>query len=258
LLKSVEKKRARAVQGPRRHPGYRAADRRRAAIIEALRRSMLDQGFSSTSLTDLAKRAGMSVSHFLYYFPDKETVLAELAKSITDETLAYIGGLTQKPPQNQCRELVNFFFGGPSVPLTYRSLVLQTMGVATHDRQLLARQKQQASRFRVYLRQLFRKSPGIPAMKVDDAAAIAAAIWMGLHVNSYFDPGLTMPRAARLMLTAMSWLGNFEDGAVASIANGEARTATRARRTKKPVRTRQTPVSYDGKSAAAFANRRSG
>ena len=41
---------------------------------------MLDKGFSGTSLTDLAKRAGMSVSHFLYYFPDKETVLAELAR----------------------------------------------------------------------------------------------------------------------------------------------------------------------------------
>jgi len=212
LLKSVEKKRPHPGHPARqRHPGYRAADRRRAAIIDALRRSMLDKGFSGTSLTDLAKRAGMSVSHFLYYFPDKETVLAELAKSITDETLDYIGGLTQKPPRKQCEELVNFFFGGRRVPLSYRSLVLQTMGVATHDRQLLARQKQQAARFRVYLRQLFRKSPGIRGMKVDDAAALAGAIWMGLHVNCYFDPDLTVPRAARLMLTGLSWLGGFDN-----------------------------------------------
>jgi AcrR family transcriptional regulator len=258
LLKSAEKKRPRGGAQPRRHPGYRAADRRRAAIIDALRRSMLDKGFSGTSLTDLAKRASMSVSHFLYYFPDKETVLAELAKSITDETLAYIGGLTQKSPENQCAELVNFFFGGPSVPPSYRNLVLQVMGVATHDRQLLARQKQQASRFRGYLRQLFRKSPGIPGMKVDDAAALAAAIWMGLHVNSYFDPALTMPRAARLMLTAMSWLGGFEGAAAAPTVTPVAKTAARTRGTKKTLRRRQIPVSYDGKSAGDFANSRSG
>src|SRR5579875_1281361 len=122
----------------RRHPGYRAADRRRAAIIEALRRSMLDKGFAGTSLTDLARRAGMSVSHFLYYFPDKETVLAQLAKTITDETLAFMGELTARPAQEQCRNLVGYFFGG-GVPPGYRSLILQTMGVATHDRQLLAR-----------------------------------------------------------------------------------------------------------------------
>jgi AcrR family transcriptional regulator len=198
----------------RRHPGYRAADRRRAAIIDALRHSMLDKGFSGTSLTQLAKRAGMSVSHFLYYFPDKETVLAELAKSVTDETIAYIGGLTGRPPLDQCQELVNFFFGGRGVPMSYRSLVLQTMGVATHESQLLARQRQQAARFRVYLKQLFRKSSRAAGMKVDDAAALAGAVWMGLYVNSYFDPGLTLPRAGRLMLSAMSWLGGFESASI--------------------------------------------
>ncbi len=210
-----------------RPPGFRAAERRRAAIIDALRRSMLDKGFAGTSLTELAKRAGMSVSHFLYYFPDKETVLAELAKSFTDETLEFIGALTPRAPQDQCRELVNFFFGGRAVPPTYRNLVLQTMGVATHDPKLLARQRQQASRFRAYLRQLFRKSTGVPGMKVDDAAAIAGAVWMGLYVNSYFDPALTMPRAARLMLATMSWLGGFE--AKTAGANGIRRGAPRRR-----------------------------
>jgi AcrR family transcriptional regulator len=231
-----------------RHPGYRAADRRRAAIIDALRRCMLDQGFSGTSLTDLAQRAGMSVSHFLYYFPDKETVLAELAKSITDETLDYVAGLTPKPPLDQCAELVNYFFGGRSVPPTYRSLVLQLMGVATHDRQLLARQRQQARGFKAFLKQVFRKSPGARVLKPDDAAMLAGAIWMGLFVDSYFDPALTMARAARLMLTAMSWLGGFEDEALVA-ANHRGGNVVRARRAKPPQRRRRARLSaYDGKS----------
>jgi AcrR family transcriptional regulator len=213
LLKSAAKK---SLRTPLRHPGYRAADQRRAAIIDALRRSMLDRGFAGTSLTDLARRAGMSVSHFLYYFPDKETVLAELAKSITDETLHYVGTLTQKTPPDQCHELVSYFFSGRSVPPSYRSLVLQLMGVATHDRQLLARQRHQARGFKAFLKQLFRKSPGARVMRPDDAATLAGAVWMGLFVDSYFDPALTMARAARLMLTAMSWLGGFDSAASAA------------------------------------------
>lgn len=248
MLKSVEKKRRRGPQ-PRRHPGYRAADRRRAAIIDALRRSMLDQGFSGTSLTDLAKRAGMSVSHFLYYFPDKETVLSELAKSITDQTLDYVGGLVDQPAELQCRELVDYFFGGRSVPLSYRSLILQLMGVATHDRQLLARQRQQARGFKAFLKQVFRKSPGGAMMTADDAATLAGAIWMGLYVDSYFDPALTMPRAARLMVAAMSWLGGFESAAAAT-DNGDATTATRPRKKRKPVRRRLIPAPQEGKQAA--------
>jgi AcrR family transcriptional regulator len=228
LLKSAEKKKT------RRHPGYRAAGQRRAAIIDALRRSMLNKGFAGTSLTELAKGAGMSVSHFLYYFPDKETVLAELAKSITDQTLEFMGGLTPKPAQSQCRELVDFFF--ETVPSSYRNLVLQTMGVATHDRELLARQRHQASRFRTYLRQIFRKSSGRVGIKIDDAAALAAAVWMGLYVNSYFDPALTMPRAARLMLTAMSWLGGFEE--MTPAVNGIGKTRTRRRQAARKLKPR--------------------
>ncbi len=226
MLKSTENNSRRS----RRHPGYRAADRRRAAIIDALRRSMLDRGFSGTSLTELARRAGMSVSHFLYYFPDKEAVLAELTESITNQTLAFIGGLAEQPPERQCRELVNFFFGGRAVPLSYRSLVLQFMGVATHDRQLLARQKRQAAGFRAFLRQLFRKSPGGPGIKVEDAVAIAAAVWIGLYVNSYSDPALTMPRAARLMLTTLSWLGGLGDSVARNGHAGRhgAKSAARA------------------------------
>jgi AcrR family transcriptional regulator len=256
LLKSSEKKSTRRVRRNPRHPGYRAADQRRAAIIDALRRSMLDKGFSGTSLTHLAKLAGMSVSHFLYYFPDKETVLAELAKSFTDQTLDYIGGLAPKPAAVQTRELVDYIFGGRSVPLAYRSLILQLMAVATHDRKLLARQRQQAQGFQAFLRQLFRKSPGGP-LKPEDAAALAGAIWMGLYVDSYFDPALTMPRAARLMQSAIAWLGGFDQADLTSNNHRGKKARGKVRKLKKPVPARMLAV-HDGKERNQPQGRRLG
>jgi AcrR family transcriptional regulator len=194
-----------------RHPAYRSVDRRRAAIAEALLQSMSEKGFSATSLTELARRAGMSPSHLLYYYPDKEAVLVQLAKSINDGTLGFMAGLVDKPPQVQCHQLVGYFFGRRNVPAAFRGVLLQLMGVATHDPELLGRMRQQAGRFKAFLKQIYRKSSATATMPVDDAATVAAAIWMGLLVNSLFDPTLTMARAGRLMLNVMSFLGGFDN-----------------------------------------------
>src|ERR1700730_2475734 len=55
---------------------------RRAAIIESMLRYLLRKKVSSGSLNDLAKAAGMSVSHMLYYFRNKEAVQQQLVFAI--------------------------------------------------------------------------------------------------------------------------------------------------------------------------------
>ena len=170
---------------------------------------MSEKGFAATSLTEIAKRAGMSPSHLLYYYPDKESVLGELAKVINDRTLDYMAGLVNKQPEEQCRELVGFYFDRRNVPSSFLSVLVELMGVATHDAELLGRMREQARKFKAFLKQTFRKSA---AMSPDDAATVAAAVWMGLLVNSLFDPSLTMSRGGRLMLGVLGLLGGFEEG----------------------------------------------
>lgn len=199
--------------GRGRHPAFRSVDRRRAAIMEALLQAMSEKGFSHTSLTDLARRAGMSPGHLLYYFRDKDAVLTELSKQINDQTLDFMGELADKPPHDQFRDLVGFFFNRRNVPPSFRSVLLQLLGVATHDPELLDRMKRQARRFKTFLKQAYSKSHRPKAMTVDDAATAAAAIWMGLLINSLFDPTLTTPRAGRLMLKLLLLLGGFEGDA---------------------------------------------
>src|SRR5260370_19758760 len=113
------------------------------------------------------------------------------------------------------------------------------MAVASHDRKLLASQRQQDQGFQAFLRQLFRKSPGGP-LKPEDAAALAGAIWMGLYVDSYFDPALTMPRASRLMLAAISWLGGFERTDLTSNNHRGDKAHDQVRKPQKPGPTRAT------------------
>lgn len=206
----MRKNRSEANAKSKRHPAFRSVDRRLAAIGEALLQSMSEKGFAATTLTDVAKRAGMSPSHLLYYYPDKESVLVDLTKSVNDGTLNFMAGLESKPPEVQCRELVEYFFDGRNVPPNHRAVMLELMAVGIHDPELLRRMREQTARFTTFLRQIYRKASATAVMPAEDAATLAAAVWMGLHVNSLVDDTLSMERAGRLMLTALALLGGFE------------------------------------------------
>jgi len=83
----------------RRSPNGSAA-RARVAIVDALKRCMVAQGYADTSLSDLARTAGISVSHFLYYYPSKDAVLIDLLFGVcwTRPALRSMPTLTSRPP----------------------------------------------------------------------------------------------------------------------------------------------------------------
>src|SRR5437870_1956408 len=86
---------------------------RRPEIVAALYSTMLRKGFSHTSLTDLAKSAGMSLSHLLYYFSSKEQVLAALALTAMEHQWESMDVHLNDPSEDRLRALADYNFGGP-------------------------------------------------------------------------------------------------------------------------------------------------
>jgi len=194
-----------------RHSDRTSAPERRTAIAGALQREMLKNGFSNTSLSDLARAAGMTVSHLLYYFPSKEAVLEHLNDAITNHITNDLIASRQKPSAQQINNLVDHYIGGRAVPTAYRKLVLQQMAAATDDAALRNRKKQQAKRVLSYLENLFRVSPRLPGLSAQDAAVLAVSLWMGLTVNSLFLDQLSSSRARELLRSVMLVLAGIED-----------------------------------------------
>ena len=194
-----------------RHSDRTSAPERRTAIAGALQREMLKNGFSNTSLSDLARAAGMTVSHLLYYFPSKEAVLEHLNDAITNHIANDLIASRQKPSAQQINNLVDHYIGGRAVPTAYRKLVLQQMAAATDDAALRNRKKQQAKRVLSYLENLFRVSPRLPGLSAQDAAVLAVSLWMGLTVNSLFLDQLSSSRARELLRSVMLVLAGIED-----------------------------------------------
>ena len=66
-------------------PRTQSRDSRRAQVIEATIQSLSDRGFSRTTVTDVAARAGISHGLVLFHFQSKENLLAETLDFIAEE-----------------------------------------------------------------------------------------------------------------------------------------------------------------------------
>ena len=63
------------------------ADRCRT-ILEAAKGQFIQQGFARTRMEDIAKAAGLSRPLLYRHFKNKEAVLIELARRVTEQSLA--------------------------------------------------------------------------------------------------------------------------------------------------------------------------
>ena len=122
-------------------------------------RFLLRKNVTNGSLNDLAKAAGMSVSHLLYYFPNKEAIQQQLAATIIQQMNSEMNACRFAPPEKRIQLLADYNFGGRSIPPAYRSMVLEQMALTTHNTKSRAQSKKTASGMQAYLRDLFRGAP---------------------------------------------------------------------------------------------------
>src|ERR1700722_13253130 len=83
---------------------------RRADIVDALRRRIIEKGYAQTSLADIATAAGISPSHLLYYFPNKEAVLEELCDQVLDRLYQTVNATRNESAEERIHLLVSNVF----------------------------------------------------------------------------------------------------------------------------------------------------
>lgn len=182
---------ARAVPGSR-------GDRRRAKILTALHDCMISKGYAKTTLRDIAREAGMSASHLLYYFPGKDAILEHYFQSVAKLLLKRIEGFRAHPPREQVTLLADLFFAGKGLTRSEIGFMLECFGVAVHDHTLRDMKTSLDRKCRSYLKDLFESFGGDRPRSPDDAAEIAYAVLIGLRTTAYFDRQLELPTARRL------------------------------------------------------------
>jgi AcrR family transcriptional regulator len=171
---------------------------RREKIVAALRQGMLVKGYAETSLTDLAKRAGMSVSHLLYYYPSKDAVLVEFCEHFVKRAYADVAKDKDKAPAERIRILAGNLFVRGAIARSEFSMLRELNALSAHRLEIRKWLRRYDEWIIAYLTDLFERVPRQPGLSASDAAEIAAALWMGLVNNTEYDATLSDSRAERL------------------------------------------------------------
>jgi len=87
-----------------RPPRTQSRDARRLQVIEATIQSLAERGFSRTTVTDVAARAGISHGLVLFHFQSKENLLAETLDFLAEEYKAnWQAALAEAGPSPEAR-----------------------------------------------------------------------------------------------------------------------------------------------------------
>jgi AcrR family transcriptional regulator len=194
----VTDERANAAAGaaPARPAGAaRRGDQRRREIFRALHDCVIAQGYAKTTLADVARAAGISPSHLLYYYPGKDAILEKYFADVSQRIVERMRGFESEGPERRIFLLAELFFGGRKVTKSEIGFMLECFGAAVHDRRL-NREKARLDRFcKNYLQRLFEQLP-CGAARAKACAEVSYALLVGLRTAAFFDERLS-PEQAR-------------------------------------------------------------
>ena len=185
-------------------------ERRRARILNALHDCIINQGYSKTTLKDVANAADMTASHLLYYFPGKDAILEHYFDNVANLLLDRIKGFGAEPAERQIDLLTELFFAGKGLTRSEIGFMLECFGVAVHDRKLRQMKTRLDRECKAYLTGLFESLSGESGPRVEDAAELAYATLIGLRTAAYFDRKLELPQAGRLFHDSIIGLAQNE------------------------------------------------
>lgn len=173
------------------------AERRRRKIFRSLHDCIIESGYSNTTLADIAKKAGMSPSHLLYYFHGKEAILEEYFAAVAAWFLKRVAEIAGKGPEQQVEALTELWFGEGEDAYDDIGFMLECFGEAVHDGEMRLTKSDFDRACKRYLMSLFPDDGRAGAMSARDAAEVSYALLIGLRNSVYFDRSISVAEAAR-------------------------------------------------------------
>lgn len=190
-----------AKAGYSQEPTNARSDKRRDRILRALHDCVIEKGYAKTTLADVARVAGMSSSHLLYYFRGKDAILEYYFEEMAGRLLDRIDGFRTEGTEPQIEQLAELFFAGKAMSTSEIGFMLECFGAAVHDEKLHLEKSKLDRAFKKYLEELFQQSAG--ATEARNTAEIAYSMLIGLLTVAFFDDRLDLSDARRLFRAEM-------------------------------------------------------
>lgn len=178
-------------------------DKRRRRIYRSLHDCIIQQGYVKTTLADIAKGAGMSASHLLYYFKGKEAILEQYFDNIAVQFADKLDSFAEETFEQRIDLLAEFWFQGEATTMSEIGFMFECFGAAVNDPVLRGTKAGFDAHCKRFLAELFNESPAVFLGSAKDSAEIAYSLMMGLRSSVYFDDDIVLDDAYRLFRTSL-------------------------------------------------------
>jgi AcrR family transcriptional regulator len=179
---------------------------RRQQILQALARCISGQGYSKTSLTDIAVAAKMSPSHIRYYFVGKEAMLKAYLEQTCEGILQEIRAIGTSDADAWLEAFTRFFVGNPRISPVRLKVMVEIFGISTHDPELSRIKSAYDAEIRGILEAYFQGAGCAAGLTPASAAEIAQALEAGLKYNAAFQEAFDAEKARESFLASIRLL----------------------------------------------------
>jgi AcrR family transcriptional regulator len=181
---------------------------RKGKIVSAFHDCILRKGYADTSITDVASEAGLSLSHLLYYYSNKDEILIDLAIEHHRKVLDSIKFDIPATPEQKIDTLVHNMFVVTSPDEL--KLLREFVGLSPHKPELRQIVQEYAAQTFAHLSDIFSKSPRQPGLSVSEAADLAGALWLGLMIQADSRARLDEDETRKLFQKALVMIARIE------------------------------------------------
>jgi AcrR family transcriptional regulator len=182
-----------AARSTRPRGAYAKTAARRAAIVDAARKSFAERSYDETSLRDIAKRAGMTHPGVLHHFRDKAELLTEVLRQRDVAGAARIEELKAAglSPASALSRLIREELRDPDLVRLWATLA---PAASRHEHPAHEHFVHRYAHYRTAIADGLRddNQAGQPARSVDEetAATLVLAALDGLQVQALLEPAL--------------------------------------------------------------------
>ncbi|BBA89576.1 TetR family transcriptional regulator [Mycobacterium pseudoshottsii JCM 15466] len=110
----------------------RRGDKKRQAILQALRELLEERPFAELSVATISNRAGVARSGFYFYFDSKYSVLAQLMAEAVEELEERTQYFAPRQPGESPQEFAKRMVGSAAIVYTHNDPVMMACNAARH------------------------------------------------------------------------------------------------------------------------------
>jgi AcrR family transcriptional regulator len=169
-------------------------EERRLKIVQALHRCIREVGYSRTSLTAIAVKAGMSPSHIQYYFDNKDAILEFYLDDLCRRIVEDLRKLDMRDPDAWLDAFCDYYIRNPRISRVGLSVLVEIFGVSVHNPQMREIKVAFDREIRALLRDFFQAVGTAPGVSPEAAAEVAQALEAGFKYNAVFQDGYDADR----------------------------------------------------------------